>query len=374
MVNRIAVLLLASFVLVACNNEAMQFSLIDGFDNPSSVKECPMKHASFIPLSDDIVIDVVKQIIISNDAIIVGANNGVFEFDKNGNFLMELSQKGKAQREWITMDAISFNEEDSTIDIFDTSSKKVLRYSTDGTFLSSDPIPDHLFTIYTAQCLPCGDMVFSHGIINNSEVLYSIASPENDFKFSFKYCTEMKTSGSCEKVGKHPVSAYDGRVLFVSPFDNVVYEMNNGKAQKRFEIKTSKKVLSKKKKRAMSNFSIGGYLETISQGYFSGVNNIFETEDFITMSFFDETFIVFGKKNNTYTCFSPHKDPILEGMPPIGLIDCNGSSLIGCIDAITAMNYRSMIPDSTRNDCLLQLRAISERPLSSNPVIAIYQY
>ena len=69
---------------------------------------------------------------------IIISNSGAYIFDLNGNLLTELSRKGRASDEYITLwDAWPENDE---ICIFDPNGQKILRYDTDGDFRSCTPI------------------------------------------------------------------------------------------------------------------------------------------------------------------------------------------------------------------------------------------
>ena len=75
---------------------------------------------------------------IQDQKWIIISNTGAYIFDLNGNLLSELSRKGRASNEYITLwDAWPENDE---ICLFDSNGQKILQYDINGDFLSSTPI------------------------------------------------------------------------------------------------------------------------------------------------------------------------------------------------------------------------------------------
>lgn len=344
---------------------------IQGYDSAIS-GSAPSVEASFIHLSDEVPINSITNAYIVEDQLIVVSAKGVFRYDMTGDYLGEISHKGRSGDEWITVGPVIIDQETQTLILYDTSSKKVMRFSFTGEFKGSSPVSERLFTIYQAESLPGGKTVYTHGIINDSGVLYSIEDSTGNVISSFP--TRLSTKGACEKIGKHPLSVYEGDIKAVMPFDNKVYNLIDNKLIPCYSIDTGKKLISRKGLRGIDDYSFNEYILHSERGYFVGPNNIFETSSHILLSYFDISYILIDKQSGESRCFQPRLGAKLEHLPPIGVVNTSCDYFVGVVDVMTANSFGDFLPDNCQDEALLSFKEVASAPINSNPFIALYRF
>ena len=360
-------------LLLGCDSEkGAPMVTIDGFEDSGTTRRAPSVNVRFIHLSDDVPIDLIHNVFILNDHLIVLTNKGVFRYDMEGNFIQEISHKGRAENEWTTVGPLTIDRSSGTLNIYDTSSKKVLRYSETGDYLGSSPIPDRLFTVHQAECLDDGRVVFAHGIINDSGVLYSIE--DSNYHTLTTVNTVISTKGACEKIGKHPLSVYGNDVKVLLPFDNKVYRLEGDKLTPCFILNTSKKVLPKSRLKKIDDYSFNEYKKLMENGFYVGPNNIFENSKHLLLSFFDNDFILIDKESGEASTFSLQLGNRLDYFPPTGLLNTSSDYFVGVIDVLKANSISGFIADDCDDESLLKLKEIASAPLNSNPFVLLYKF
>ena len=366
------VFVIISVFIISCGfDKTDQTHVIKGYDSAQN-EAVPHFQARFARLSDDVPIKQIHNVYIVKGQLVVATSTGVFCYDMEGNFIREISHKGRASNEWITVGPLIVDETNGNLEIFDTSSDKVLRFSLDGSFLGSSNLPERLFTVYQAESLPDGRTVFTHGLINDSGVLYSIEDSTYAVESSFR--TYLSTDGACERIGKHPLSVHDGDIKAVFPFDNHIYSLRDNKLYPCYTIETEKRTLSRKGLREIDKFSFNEYITQSENGYFVGPNNIFETSTHILLSFFDISYILIDKGSGETLCFSPKVGSQLDRIAPIGIVNTSSDYFVGVIDVLKAKSLAEQMPDDCDGDVLLKIKEIASAPITSNPYVVLYQF
>lgn len=363
---------LTCFLMIGCQDDSNLATVIQGYDESSKSETIPRLHADFIKLSDEVSIDLVYNVYIVNEQLVVSTNRGVYCFDMEGNYIREISCKGRADNEWLTIGPLTVDYDNGTLKIYDTSSRKVLQYTVEGEFLGSYPFPDRLFTIHQAESLSDNRTVFAHGIFKDSGVIYSFEDSTQKVISSFK--TKVSTKGTVERIGKHPLSVFEDEIKVVFPFDNKVYNIKDNQLSPCYIINTGKKLLTGEKLKQINDFSFNEYLVESEKGYFVGPNNVFENKTHILLSFFDISFILIEKQSGEVTCFNSGAGKQLENLPPIGLLNTSADYFVGVVDILKAQSLAANIPNNCQDDALLRIKAISTAPIDSNPVIVLYRY
>jgi len=68
---------------------------------------------------------------------IVSDETNVYEYDKTGKFIRQIGTQGRGPGEFLFVKKIFVNEKDSSVNLFDFPSQKLLKYDREGNFLSS---------------------------------------------------------------------------------------------------------------------------------------------------------------------------------------------------------------------------------------------
>ena len=92
--------------------------------------------------NDDILINRIANVILSNKNIIVVHDNLCSVFDLDGNYIRKISSKGQGPEEYISIDNVFVSGD--TIRIADFSKRKIHAFNLDGSFLFSIEVPANL--------------------------------------------------------------------------------------------------------------------------------------------------------------------------------------------------------------------------------------
>lgn len=124
----------------------------------------------------------------------------------------------------------------------------------------------------------------------------------------------------------HSFSDYAGNIRYVLPFSDVIKSTK----EHALRFRTEKKVLKDSDLEGMTNFSIMTYADYMDD--FVGFNNIFETENYLLLTFSNLEYVVVDKNSNE--CFR-HKyryDEEAEAFPLVNILSSTGDALIGMIE------------------------------------------
>lgn len=103
-----------------------------------------------------------------NSYYIVSNETNVYEYDKTGKFIHQIGTQGRGPGEFLFVEKIFVNEKDSSVNLFDFPSQKLLKYDRDGIFLSSFK-PDFKDTLlYLKSFFPYRDSLLFYTSNNSS--------------------------------------------------------------------------------------------------------------------------------------------------------------------------------------------------------------
>ena len=101
---------------------------------------------------------------------IVSDEKNVYEYDKTGKFIRQIGTQGRGPGEYLFVKKIFVNEKDSSVNLFDFPSQKLLKYDREGNFLSSFK-PDFKDTLlYLKSFFPYRDSLLFYTSNNSSRM------------------------------------------------------------------------------------------------------------------------------------------------------------------------------------------------------------
>ncbi|HPB34960.1 MAG: 6-bladed beta-propeller [Bacteroidales bacterium] len=144
-------------------NNSLVFDIT--FDNGDKTSPLSLSQifdsVSYIPLKNDsgIIIGGIKDIKFVHNRFYIWDNkaNALYVFDNKGNYLQEISHIGNASNEHILIGGFDVNPRNEEISLFDSPSRKIKRFSKNGTFLDNLSLKD---VIRDFAVLGNGDYVF----------------------------------------------------------------------------------------------------------------------------------------------------------------------------------------------------------------------
>ncbi|WP_155897752.1 hypothetical protein [Bacteroides pyogenes] len=236
--------------------------------------------------------------------------------------LLDISENGEMDAENI-INLASFVVRNDTIKLLDSFKNTLLAYSTTGNFLYEKKAPDGVLANVKDVVSEKDEILFmSNYIYNEQNNIYTRWNTSTD-EVSVIANAKIQTDGTKESVGTRSFCSYGNNIRYVMPFSNIILSTQNNA----IEFLTSKKVLKDSELQNIHNFSIMIYLI-----FFSGFCNIFETDNYIILTFFNLEYTVIDKRNNKCFRYNYQINEEDDGFPLFNILSSNENVLIGIAD------------------------------------------
>lgn len=345
---RKTILILALISIISsCSKEASNNEIvINGFDKNyketnspitsfiDSIKVIPLKNESNIVLTNP------QKILCYKNKFYILDNNRVLCYGPDGNFICFVGERGHGHGEYINI--ATFVISGNTIKLLDSFTNQMLTYTLEGEFISEAKAPEGVLSNV------------QDAIFENDAVLFManyIYKDKNDVYTRWNTSTgevsvvdkvSVKTNETKEFIGKHSFCNYNGNIRYILPFSDVIKSTDN--LSIRFQ--TTRKVLTDSDLQNISNFSIMTYAEHLDN--FVGFNDIFETSNYILLTFSNLEYTVVDKTNNNCFRSSYKYDEKSKSFPLLNILASTKDTLIGIID----MEYYSSLKNNIHSDVI----------------------
>lgn len=151
--------------------------------------------------NDDCLLGNITQL-ADIDFLWIVADRQVYKFDKDGNFIEKIGQKGQGPTEYIAPQKIQIDAKKKNVYVMDYFGRKVVTYDYDGNFLKSLPLPE--------------DYSLNNMFLNNSNLYY--LSNNNSVKPDLLSCNTT--------TGKIDTISYRERTMGQEAFAGNTYMYN----------------------------------------------------------------------------------------------------------------------------------------------------
>lgn len=276
-----------------------------------------------------------EKLIESNDCYYILDFNRVLQYDKEGNFKDFIGEKGNGHGEYISI--ASFVVRNDTVKLLDSFKNSLLAYSVDGSFLYEKEAPEGILHNLKNADYETGDVLFlSNYIFNEQNDVYVRWNTLTD-EVSVVANAIVRTEETKESVGPHSFSVFDGSVRYLLPFSNILYNTQGDALQ----FSTSQKVLGESELKEIHDFSIMSYMT--HQDCFSGFNSIFETENYILLSFFNLEYTVVDKRTNECCRFNYQTDD--DYLPLFNILASSKDAFLGIANLEDNPNLKNKVKE-----------------------------
>jgi len=391
--NTIVCLTLFLFALTACHTQSSRKTpVIRGYSDEPLINGLglDMKDVRIIPLetSKESALSHVVDIGFFGDNLLVqDAGHRLLCFDRQGHFLFPVGMRGRGNGEYLRINAFAVNESDTTVTIFDETSGRIITYDAIGELLESVRLDGKLlYMLQRVAPIPNderGDYLCSGYVHKDYNRIYSLLSIKNSFCQELQ-TTPMKTRGTAEIIGIHPINQYGGRLSLILPFSNSVFEYlpEEKKIVPRMTVSVGPKtkLLSQKQISRIDNYSIMLKSEFMAQNYFPGFSSLYETNDYIYLDMDGRLYFLIDKNNNTGVAYEGYIGEIHpDANPLISVKLSDGNSFVGMLEPWRIKTLRNQF--DAMIDCKelsLFYKAMMALPDScledgNNPCLVFYQ-
>jgi len=368
---RYLTLLLCVFCLaISCNSDkSLTYILGD-------LKDCPqVRDIEIIKLSNKIPLSTILKVEFCNDSFYIQTETGLYRFSKDGEFISEISCRGRGPNEWLRLNTFFISEDKTSIYILDSNTCKIMSFTMDGEYIETIKL-DETTMSKNQVCnalIYDGKIIFNNMVYNDLGNIYSYMDFASGDKNIYElYSVPYKTNNGAVPIGRHPMSTYDGTYRCIVPFKNEIYEIVDNKLVVSEKIPTDKKIVKDSNLGDIKDYSLMTYLDFTKQGMFSGYDGIFETSKWIILSYFNIERTYIDKLTNKVYIQSIDESPDVDNIPLLNLIGTINDKLIGTIERWRIEQYSKNIKDTT-NPILEKIKDFADQyNYTDNPCLIIY--
>ena len=217
------------------------------------------------------------------------ADHSLLVFDDEGNFLRK-TKRGKGPGEVIRPDGFTINKADSVVLLYDTPQRSSLIFDLDLNLIKYERYED-LFILYDFYHIGRDSfLIFHHFSTTNPPNRNREVCNYSLFTQNFKKQDLLDiplTDNKHITSARSPVSITDSEVLFVTPWNNNIYELKNGNAKVWRKLDFGRYTIPNEDLRTLPHLKLR---DMMNQG--SGVaqiHGVFKTDDFIVLTFWFKT-------------------------------------------------------------------------------------
>lgn len=324
--------------------------------------------------TDNSLLSTISRIEKVDSVFVVWDNlTGIHCFNLNGKYLNSISKKGEAGNEYMKINCFLVDSA-RTIVIFDDVMNKMLKFKLDGTFISSYKFNDYnsLSWMHSGAFISDNKLFQENYIYNDFSDIYTVLSLNDEDKEKI-YKTPLNTASIAIPTGTHPISKTEEGVKFIIPFNNNIYTINNsGNIEIVFNIVTDRTKVPENVLSEQKEYSIMTSVELSNKGYFQGFTDIFETDNYILLAYYNLDYMLIDKATRQTIRFNNSIYNEMETMPFIGVAATTKDSFISVYSTSELEKFLKIKYNGDENINKLK-DFLKDYEYDSNPFLVVYK-
>lgn len=306
-----------------------------------------------------------QQVEIQDSSVIIRDVEGVYAFHKNGRFIRQYGKKGRGKGEYINLSAF-FIDKDGGVAIVDEYRKKILHYDQQGKFLAEEKAKGNtLDYVCSVVAVPGAAETFCTYMINpENDEMYSVL--DSNLNRRCYYNSGLKSQGSAEVFGWHPVSKFGNLIRYIKPYDSKIYTYGTDDVVE-ISIGDLKKTNSEK----AGQFTLMGMLNQLIAGEFIGFTDIYETPKYILLGVSNYSYVIVDKSSLTCKHYKYSVPDVVEDLPLLNIVASSEDMLYGLITPMKVMIDSDV--KSNNRDFDKILKSFKDMELTDNPILVTYR-
>lgn len=378
MAKYLSTLLYIGVFLSSCQKEA-PIRQINGFDSPPAINGQGLAADSFyvVPLEskNNVIISDIRKIDFVDSSMVILSSEGVFSFNRQGQYLCQYGEKGNGSGEYHTLTSMWVDEQ-KHIRIIDGARNRILTFNTDGQLLDTQTYSSSTFDLLN-DCEPIDNnhLFCSNHIYNDLNTIYSTFDLQRkESRPLHKFAG--KTANMQEYTGRHAFTLQKDTVFCVSPFSPDIYYWTEGKNDIRpyLSIMTEQEILSEKEQTSIENFGITRYAELLNQDVFTGFTDLFITPQYYFLGFYNLSYFLVNKSTHKGVRYEyPLQTDKISYLPLINIRAVSPQGfLVGFEEAYKLKQWK--INTETQDDNLRKVQAVVQKiSAEDNPCLFFYR-
>lgn len=338
MKNHRIVFVILMACLYACNkNENLQLSVIDGYDNPMKENGEGIKYKDFhitkLNTPSELYLDHIQKIDFLDDKILVQNTEGVYCFDKEGNFIRQYGTKGHGPGEYVEVGGMIVDHSKKMVLVYDNFSRAIIQFELSGKYLSTMRLKSEVLNyLFSADYYDENHLFVNYFLYKTQNTAFALCDTKtlerNDIQ-----SYGMNTKETAERSGMHPYEICDNAVKYVLPFKNEIYCHNRQGSFPIYQVLTKKEIMKEKELSKINYNSIINYEYIQNDNIFLGFNDIFEMDSYILLNTLYNSYFLVDKKTMTgqrYSNFDLECLP-LKYLPLLNISASTNGYLVGIV-------------------------------------------
>ena len=371
----------------APDNEVTILKALNNEVNPSK-DALLFSKIEFIPLetkSECLISDIICIQYREPFFFILDRRNKLFVFEKNGRFKAQIGSEGQGPQEYIKISSFFIDVAKQYVVITDDYKNVLLSYDFNGNFKQKTDMPSNLIRLVDKSTLLKNNrLIFNYGVFinelsyNNGNMAYRLIDTENMKVLDEKSYNPIRpTTHTMYPLSTHPITETDKGANFIMPICDTIFSCNNEKFIPEYVIEHKQKMVPKDKYILDEGPYESLAIKFEKNGYFSGFNGIYETDNHILLtyfcSYFNACFLANKKKQEGRYLLLGEMDENSKNMPLFReIFSCDKKSFVCAVNMYTAAHYKNVLKKN-RNEGLKQFKNIIESlEEDDNPVLIIY--
>lgn len=328
-------------ILYSCTekrNLAFSFSVSNNESFPSRL----FSDVSIIELDTTNFLLYVRRVEYINNTYYVLANNGLFMYSDNGQYLGEISRKGRAEQEWLFLDSFYYSAKNQELCLIDCATSKIMHFSMTGEFLFSKRI-NNLQKYHVSYALEGQEgILLCNALFQDNSVVYAIIPNEDSSDVIELESIPFKSESAIIRISNHPISSVCNNYSCIMPVDNQLRFIKGLKIEPGpvvpVEFPLPKPKQLKKYKNDFSVYTIAACC--LTNKLFCGYDGIFEVQGYTILTSFNRYYTIIN--NNDKACWILSQEELLDktGLPFDDIFSATDDALISVIDGFHLQEYR----------------------------------
>ncbi|MDE6514254.1 MAG: 6-bladed beta-propeller, partial [Muribaculaceae bacterium] len=215
-------------------------------------------------------------------------------------------RRGEAPDEYVNMGACAVTPTGDNVVIVDSYAQRMLFYDLrSGEFKQRVEFPVGTLDM-VQQCVFLSDSValLARYVYNNKNAVYAVANIADKTVEDFD-SVGLRTENVAMPTGGHTIAEYQGKAVYVKPFEPAIYQYPDTKW---LYIEQDKKIYNEQELAEISDFSMMSYLNAMNEGYCPGYTSVYVLKDWILLGFLDSEFSLIEKSGWKMTTYEYVKD------------------------------------------------------------------
>ncbi len=229
------------------------------------------------------VIGEIVKLEVLKDKFYIQSDNFIDIFTNNGKFINRISNSGRGPGEYISLSDFFVDEKDESILVYDSKSKKIIKYNSEGEFLNEIQTDldgysftklDDNYAVYIGSAYYNEDSNCRLNILNSKGGIISKHIPIKDNEAKFLHLGDLTN-----------FKKFNNSTSFLYSFNDTIYDLNDKGITPKFFVDFGKDKLPEKYLEKTYN-DIREFLESCKKTRFAyRIIGFFETSNAIVFSF-----------------------------------------------------------------------------------------